>query len=472
MEYEVPHASIAQLRHEVEEIGNTIDSLKSQLVELEAQREAILDKLSSVVYPVNSLPPEVLGRIFGAAASLTPAKAVNSLLLRITSVCRHWRDVAIVDPALWTILSYIPGPHGEQDQLFNYFVARSRGLPISFNLDGLAKVYYQPSFFGSCSQWKDATITLPSGAAFDVKSLDEVAALNLPQLEAITLSQVWVHIYASENYYQTFSNAPLLHTVSVSFSHLLPWLGFPLQQLRKLTIQNHSMSEDIRVLLCQLSSIEDLSIGPIDIPQIDNHGVELEEKLTLQSLTTLSLFGQGSSMILLRARLPRLSKLHLSDLHRFDVTTLTHPGTLRALTNLASLTITLKHERDRSQAALLLSPDVDLPLQHLTITLAPLWRETENNVVDMFSSPDFLPDLESLTLIVPVFISIMIRPFMLGINARVANTVSRGVHHKMKLKKFIVDVQKSPYALSDEESQELHTLQRKLEQMGDSMEGL
>ncbi|KAF7290152.1 MYND-type domain-containing protein [Mycena indigotica] len=463
MESDSTHEIIPQLRQEAESLDRKIGNLKVQLAQLEARRETIRVQLSTVVYNVNALPPEVLGHVFVTSAALTEHKEVNLLLLSITSVCRRWRNVAIADPTVWQRLCYVPGNRGEDDRLFDCFVERSRGLPISITVDDHNRLMLPPALLKSCAQWKDANIIFPGGAAVDFSILD--TTLSLPHLETLT---IFLWIKSGHGHHQcAFSEAPRLRTLSVGFTHLLHQLGFPLQQLVKLTILYHSLPHDILALLPQLSTLEELSLG--SIAHVDYHGT-VGEIFHLKSLTALSLLGEGSTLILPHVRLPRLVKLHLSCLDSFDVTLLARPGLLRSFTNLSALEITLRgpqrdHNSDVSLSGLckLHSLDIDLPVQHLTVTLADMPTTTKTEVIAAFSRPEFLPNLECLTLIVPMSVtSQTVRPFVAGISRRAADAVSRETQHAMKLRRLIVESEKPPNAISGEDMLALSALQHRL----------
>ncbi|KAF7290157.1 F-box domain-containing protein [Mycena indigotica] len=347
METHAAQDDIAQLRQEADDIDKEIERLEAELARLEAQRKTIQGKLSCIVYPVNTLPPEVLCHIFAAAASLSPLKEVNSVLLSITGVCQRWRDVAISEPVIWTRLCYVLDNH-DQDRLFYRFLERSNGLPITLALDPRDRLSLPPTFFRSCSQWKEADISFPGGFLFNF--LAPGSSLILPHLEKLTVVKNW----GSESQHSLFSNAPRLCDVSIAYPNLLLQLGFPLQQLRKLTLLEHKriLLHDLLALLPHLHAVEDLSIGPIA-----RFGTDItRDKLDIQSLSILSLRGKGSSLILAHTHLPHLATLSISTFEDTDAEVLVRPGILRSLSNLATLSVYLTYPKDLSFLALLRAP--------------------------------------------------------------------------------------------------------------------
>ncbi|EIW57220.1 uncharacterized protein TRAVEDRAFT_72384 [Trametes versicolor FP-101664 SS1] len=80
---------------------------------------------------LDSIPPELLGLIFEHTAGA--AAVLNCELIRITHVCRYWRDVALHSPALW---SHIALMHPAAVEVF---LARSQTLPLRISVDMKAK---------------------------------------------------------------------------------------------------------------------------------------------------------------------------------------------------------------------------------------------------------------------------------------------------------------------------------------------
>ncbi|TFK64146.1 hypothetical protein BDN72DRAFT_774909, partial [Pluteus cervinus] len=80
--------------------------------------------------PVNSLPAEVLSRIFLLIRNLSSNHGPYSMKyldwLQITQVSQHWRQVAIEYASLWTQL-----PNLCNENFLQLFLARSRACPIS-----------------------------------------------------------------------------------------------------------------------------------------------------------------------------------------------------------------------------------------------------------------------------------------------------------------------------------------------------
>ncbi|KAF7290150.1 hypothetical protein MIND_01328200 [Mycena indigotica] len=184
----------------------------------------------------------------------------------------------------------------------------------------------------------------------------------------------------------------------------------------------------------------------------------------MQSMSTLSLCGKGSSLILPHVFLPRLTMLSISTFEDIDAEVLVRPGILRSLSNLATLVVHLTYYNDLSFLALLRAPDINmLAVKHLIVTLANMSAQTRQEVVAAFSRHDFLPDLVSLTLFIPSAVpSSTIRPFVEGLGQRVADTV---VPRSVPFRRLVVESQISPNAISIDDARELGALQQRLQEM-------
>ncbi|KAJ7192006.1 hypothetical protein GGX14DRAFT_528535 [Mycena pura] len=116
---------------------------------LEEKRQAILDCLNGVVYPVLTLPPEITSRIF--IHCLPDHGRVCALLrgapLVLTQVCRHWRAVALSTCELWSSLDvYMHLLRPGRDDLLRTWFPRAKDYPLSLTIRQLGhrEVFYLP----------------------------------------------------------------------------------------------------------------------------------------------------------------------------------------------------------------------------------------------------------------------------------------------------------------------------------------
>ncbi|KAJ7200849.1 hypothetical protein GGX14DRAFT_371966, partial [Mycena pura] len=100
-------ADPAQLRASLEEVQTAIlrAGLRQQalLSELHRKQQELEQRLALVVYPVLTLPDEIISRIFvdclPSHGRVCPSQRTAPLLL--AQICRLWRDIALETCELW-----------------------------------------------------------------------------------------------------------------------------------------------------------------------------------------------------------------------------------------------------------------------------------------------------------------------------------------------------------------------------------
>ncbi|KAF6763433.1 hypothetical protein DFP72DRAFT_530790 [Ephemerocybe angulata] len=97
---------IKSIRHEVHVRTQAISRLQLELQKLESERAAWQSLLSPLRR--NSIPPKILGEIFGFVLLATErTKPRRSQVNLLCLVCKAWRDVALAIPSLWAQLDEI-----------------------------------------------------------------------------------------------------------------------------------------------------------------------------------------------------------------------------------------------------------------------------------------------------------------------------------------------------------------------------
>ncbi|KAJ7142882.1 hypothetical protein C8R44DRAFT_761344 [Mycena epipterygia] len=98
--------STSELRVNLDEIKLAILRQKSSLAVLETQQRELEMKLSLVVYPVLTLPPEIISRVFvetlPSHGRVRPSAHTPPLTL--AQLCSQWRDIALSTPELWSAI--------------------------------------------------------------------------------------------------------------------------------------------------------------------------------------------------------------------------------------------------------------------------------------------------------------------------------------------------------------------------------
>ncbi|KAK7063528.1 F-box domain-containing protein [Favolaschia claudopus] len=105
----------SQLRDRLAEIDFDIEELQAKIQRLQTARKPIVDALDAIVYPILTLPTEIISEIFKQhlnhifdtqleenqlpLVNLRHAKSAGPLFL--SHVCRAWRCIAVNMPSLW-----------------------------------------------------------------------------------------------------------------------------------------------------------------------------------------------------------------------------------------------------------------------------------------------------------------------------------------------------------------------------------
>ncbi|KAJ7602843.1 hypothetical protein DFH06DRAFT_1115499 [Mycena polygramma] len=107
--------------------------------DLETKQCELETQLSLVVYPVLTLPPEIVARFFVACLpdhgdAVRPCRDTAPLLL--TQICRQWREIAITTCTLWASLDIVlrTNPMTDEVRLLETWFLRAKKTPLSITL--------------------------------------------------------------------------------------------------------------------------------------------------------------------------------------------------------------------------------------------------------------------------------------------------------------------------------------------------
>ncbi|KAF9784626.1 hypothetical protein BJ322DRAFT_1109338 [Thelephora terrestris] len=110
----------------------TTTSLGTEIERLETTAQDILSlipSLRNLLQPVNQLPPEILSRI--AQCFLDNSFASNTVpIVKLTHVCRYWRESIASDPQNWTQISNL------RKGLTALALKRAKAAPLQVTLTG------------------------------------------------------------------------------------------------------------------------------------------------------------------------------------------------------------------------------------------------------------------------------------------------------------------------------------------------
>ncbi|KIJ20956.1 hypothetical protein PAXINDRAFT_165772 [Paxillus involutus ATCC 200175] len=224
-------------------IDDDIAALHLSICSLRTRRNALS--------PISRLPPEILSTIFTHYArgyyedTLSRAGWAVPLWVNVSYICRHWRDVALNCPSLWTFL-FVSSPRWTEE-LFS----RSKMAPLKIRIDmGYGKQTNEWKFLekvaAHAERIKDLSLKLPCHEAEEL----------LPKLSSRAPLLQTLHINVKRSGYLSDSpvvlhnlfngHTPALRTLELSNCHL-PWSSLALSGLTSLS-------------LCELASPSQLTV--------------------------------------------------------------------------------------------------------------------------------------------------------------------------------------------------------------------
>src|SRR3984885_8964598 len=152
--------SSSDIRSSYWKTNSSISQLDVHINALLLRRRALCNyrqMLVTLLSPVRRLPPELLGEIFRYCLPQNyHEKGAHKAVMLPSHVCKHWRDVALSTPTLWTnvVLHVTNETFESQAALVTAWFSRSGGLPLSFALEGRENVLPILAFLLQyCNRW-------------------------------------------------------------------------------------------------------------------------------------------------------------------------------------------------------------------------------------------------------------------------------------------------------------------------------
>ncbi|KAJ6562341.1 hypothetical protein B0H19DRAFT_95949 [Mycena capillaripes] len=370
-----------QLRLRLAQITNVIATLSAERQRLQAVSD-------SIVYPVLSLPPEIMSLIFihclPESISLPQPSPLKAPLL-LAQICAQWREIAIGTPELWQSIGLVDT---RSVGIFETWLARSGNLPLNFSLN-CVDLERASSLIDLCishvHRWQDVELALPFGILIRLEHL-----MPIPLLRKISLSlRGPFSTEGAPDNPIALLNAPMLRRADVG---TYPDLRFnlPWAQLTSLTLAKVDVAECFSILkLCpDLITLDIFTAGTVET-------VGPVEPLTLAFLDSLT-FATDFCPFADHLCLPRLTHLHIRETVAADDAYSTHLHTLlsRSTAPLQRLVLALKYPTSTTFAHTLAALPVSPALHTLELHcgnathLAPL--------LAVLQPPEVLPALAAL----------------------------------------------------------------------------
>ncbi|KAJ7044683.1 hypothetical protein C8F04DRAFT_1069180 [Mycena alexandri] len=280
---------------------------------LRAQRTMVQERLNSYIYPVLTLPNEIVSEIFIRFVPVYPKRpsldgihSPNNL----THICRKWRDIALATPELWRAMrlsvdddSYIP--LGRQLQELDAWLSRSRSCP--FSIEVLSFNSLEGSFIFSAARaarWEHLKASLMISPSSTIE-------VPMPLLRHLDLRFDSTEVDPHRDPV-IFGEAPLLRSVVLddytALMVILPWV-----QLTSLTLTCIYPHECIPILQ-QTPNLAYCKLDLCDLPSLPTTWPDVTlpclESLTLVPYTPRH---KAQTRYLETFIVPALCKLHIAE---------------------------------------------------------------------------------------------------------------------------------------------------------------
>lgn len=229
------YSNITGIDAEIDRVQAVLDSLKRKRRDLEICAE----EHGSLLAPVRRLPPELLAKVFMnclSSESYPSSSTGKKNIMRPSQICRHWRDVALSMPRLWSSI-YFNGHEKSETQiaLAKLWLSRTGNCSLSitvrdnsWNSVGIETI--QPmidTFLPYCNRLQHLELY---DLQWSVLSSLAIAKNNLPCLETLTV-HTYRHTEPESQLMDTFELAPKLHTLDLGVGTKSHDLRIPWSQL-------------------------------------------------------------------------------------------------------------------------------------------------------------------------------------------------------------------------------------------------
>src|SRR5712672_2656612 len=234
--------AFARLECELNQFQSAIQTPKTRAAalatvdqDIDAAKRLILSILTrrNTLVPISVLPAEVLARIFHFVAfSEQPHSRV---WVRVTHVCRGWRQIALDDSTLWTHFSPFPRNRGWIAER----LSRARNAPLVIELDGWLGKDTLSLFTPHISHTRE--LYLNNLSSFHPQIVQEIGIQNAPVLECLELGMSNLNFPMPMDIKHVvghfFFKGPLPKLRILRISQMVfPWSIFPRGQLTQLKV--------------------------------------------------------------------------------------------------------------------------------------------------------------------------------------------------------------------------------------------
>ncbi|KAJ7659187.1 hypothetical protein DFH06DRAFT_1195235 [Mycena polygramma] len=237
-------------RTRIAAIDAEIDALQKSILDLQLERSTLKSHLDALVYPVLTLPNEVVSEVFLHTIPRWPSPPIDTPLqspLLLGQICSKWREISISTPSLWTKIDIwldrvAAHDHDNKLRLLALWLTRSRNCPLLISIiagrapmanENFAFRRYIEAIVPHSTRWDTLHLAVPfRDLPLICGALPLLRELAMTILDADETPLAPVHV---------FDKAPKLEWL-----HLLPTLILPLiVNVTDLTIKLRSFEEGL-----------------------------------------------------------------------------------------------------------------------------------------------------------------------------------------------------------------------------------
>ncbi|KAJ7757589.1 hypothetical protein B0H16DRAFT_1885602 [Mycena metata] len=304
----------ADLRARPAELDASIVELRLPLKALDVQA-SVQRSLDGIVYPVLTLPPEIMSNIFLHCLHLpnlddqrrTGPTPIHAPLL-LLQVCRAWREIALSTPHLWVFLHVDLDrlterlPYPEIETIVADWFGRAGSCPLTLSLCCELRRTFANGIRGILHPLAQRLQSLYLGVSWhQFKDLADIGPF--PILETLALSATTSQ-GQSRVPLKLFSTAPRLHQIFFT--------RFATPSMFVLPCEVFQISCDDLIAQECLDLLKALPFLQISTACVYDDNFD-PEYITHHHLKTLRLHSGGSTRFLRSLRLPALQNLHLTS---------------------------------------------------------------------------------------------------------------------------------------------------------------
>lgn len=249
------------------------------------------------IVPISRLPPEILCSIFFFASRLA---IYDVQWIRLTHVCRYWRDLALQSPSLWA------NPPLQHILWTEIMLSRSKMAGLTVQADGVA-IYHHNTRKNVSSIFQNYNTRIKHiqlELSFEVNSLLETLPSSAPMLESLVITVPYPN-RLNFSYQDGSTNRPNYRILDESLCDM--------GQLRRMELTGLYINWDLH-LPNTLTVLKLHEIPSLGIPEIDKMKDALEQMPLLQTLDLVNALPDiGHPLLSSRnIHLPKLQTLKLS----------------------------------------------------------------------------------------------------------------------------------------------------------------